>query len=127
MPLRIATHGGAIRQLVSPPSPSGGITLVAHRVMAGVHPDACSRFLNLLVVGGPPGGPIACEPSAICDGGLLMAPKGASSSMRLEEDPEEGSSEIGGGAKERDGAWKVTLDQVMPPIEKREMVREAPL
>lgn len=138
-----ATHRGATPfgnpfaervPLVRPPSPSGGITLVAQRVVAGVHvaPDACSRLLNLLAVGGSPrlaGGPTVRESSAICVGGPPLVPAGGDcSSLRLEEDPaeEESSSEGGGGAGDEEGAWKVTLDQVIPPMEKRETAREAP-
>ena len=48
--------------------------------------------------------------------------------MRLEEDSGWGDSEAGaGGDGAETGAGMETLDQVMPPREKRETVREAPL
>ena len=48
--------------------------------------------------------------------------------MRLEEDPEEGDAGGGKGAsRDEDGMGMETLDQVMPPMEKRETVREVPL
>ena len=49
--------------------------------------------------------------------------------MRLEEDPEGGDLEAAGGgaSREGDGTWKVTLFQVMPPMDKRVTAMEAPL
>ena len=63
----------------------------------------------------------------------MLALSGSSSLLRLEDVPKGGDVEdVEGAARREDGAEAAdaameTLDQVMPPMEKRETVREVPL
>ena len=130
-------------------SPRGGSTLVAQpcsaRAGAQFMPNACCRpgdaggrlaGSGWLMVGGPPagggnplsaGGLSAGGAPAICAGGPpLRTLGGAHSSLRLKEISEGDGTGDGVGARGEYGTGMETLDQVMPPMEKRVTVREVP-
>ena len=85
-----------------PPAAGGGNPLSAGGLSAGGAPAVC--------VGGPP----------------LRTLGGAHRSLRLKEISEGDGTGDGVGARGEDGTGMETLDQVMPPMEKRVTVREAP-